>query len=107
MTSFKAERKNPQFSSNLADIQTKLLTHEAIILTKFHKECKKIVDFLLRQNFLAFALFYASVNGLESLNGTPNFTRLSIFRHHLKENRKSFMAKSSLHTFSEIEATIL
>ena len=52
--------KNPQFSSNLADIQAKLPTHEAIILTKFHKECKKIVDFLLRQKILACALFYAS-----------------------------------------------
>ena len=52
--------KNPQFSPNLANIQAKLPTHEAIILTKFHKECKKIVDFLLRQKFLACALFYAS-----------------------------------------------
>ena len=50
--------KNPQFSSNLADIQAKLPTHEAIILTKFLKECKKIVDFLLRRKFLASALFY-------------------------------------------------
>ena len=52
--------KNPQFSSNLADIQAKLPTHEAMILTKFHKECKKNVDFFLRQKFLACALFYAS-----------------------------------------------
>ena len=52
--------KNSQFSSNLADIQAKIHTHEAIILPKFHKECKKIVDFLLRQKFLACALFYAS-----------------------------------------------
>ena len=52
--------KNPQFSSNLADIQAKLPTHEVIILTKFHKECKKIVDFLLRQKFLACTLFCAS-----------------------------------------------
>ena len=37
--------KNPQFSSNLADIQAKLPTHEVVILTKFHKDCKKIVDF--------------------------------------------------------------
>ena len=40
--------KNPKFSSNYADTQAKLFTHEAIILTKFRKECKKIVDFLLR-----------------------------------------------------------
>ena len=30
--------KNPQFSFNLADIQAKLPIHEAIILTKLHKE---------------------------------------------------------------------
>ena len=52
--------KNQQFLSDLADIQAKLFTCEAIILTKFHKECKKIVDFLLRQKILACALFYAS-----------------------------------------------
>ena len=52
--------KNPQFSSNLADIQAKLPTNEVIILTKFHKECKKIADILLRQKILACALFYAS-----------------------------------------------
>ena len=43
--------KNPQFSSNLADIQAKLPTHKAIILTKFHKECKKIVDFSFKEIF--------------------------------------------------------
>ena len=52
--------KNPQSSSNLADIQTKLPTHEEVILTKFHKDCKRIVDFLLAQKFLVCALFYAS-----------------------------------------------
>ena len=59
--------KYPQFSSNSADIQAKLPIHEAITLTKFQRECtkfqreyKKIVDFLLRQKFLARALFYAS-----------------------------------------------
>ena len=36
--------KNPQFPSNLADIQAKLPTPEVVILTKFHKDCKKIVD---------------------------------------------------------------
>ena len=39
--------KNPQFSTNLADNQAKLPTHEAIILTKFHKECKKLLIFYL------------------------------------------------------------
>ena len=43
--------KNPQFSSNLADIQAKLPTHEVVVLTKFHKDCKRIVDFLLTQKF--------------------------------------------------------
>ena len=52
--------ESPRFSSNLAEIQAKLPTHEAIILTKFHKEGKRIVNFLLRPNFLACALFYAS-----------------------------------------------
>ena len=49
--------KNPQFSSNLADIQAKLPTNEVVILTKFQKDCKKIVDFLLTQIFLVCALF--------------------------------------------------
>ena len=43
--------KNPQFPSNLADIQAKLPTHEVVILTKFRKDCKKIVDFYLHRNF--------------------------------------------------------
>ena len=52
--------KNPQFSSYLADIQAKLHTHEVVILTKFHKDCEKILYFLLTQKFLVCALFYAS-----------------------------------------------
>ena len=52
--------KNPQFSSNFADIQAKLPTHEVVILTKFHKDWKKNIDFLLRRKFLACSLFYAS-----------------------------------------------
>ena len=52
--------KIPQFLSNLADIQAKLPTHGEIILTKFCKDCKKIVDSLLTQKFLVCALFYAS-----------------------------------------------
>ena len=52
--------KNPQFSSNLADIQAKLPTHEVVILTKFHKDCERNVDFLLTKKFLVCALFYAS-----------------------------------------------
>ena len=54
--------KNPQFSSSLANIQAKLLTLEVVILTKFHKDCKIIVDFLLTQEFLVCVLFYAKEN---------------------------------------------
>ena len=43
--------KNPQFSSDLADIQTKSPTHEAIILNMFHKELKKLLIFYLDENF--------------------------------------------------------
>ena len=35
-------------------------THELIILTKFHKDWKKIADFLLTQKFFVCALFYSS-----------------------------------------------
>ena len=64
--------KNPQFSFILADVQEKLPTHEVVILTKFHKDCKKIVDFLLTQKFLDCALFYASPFTME------NHTRMVI-----------------------------
>ena len=37
--------KNPQFLSNQADIQAIEPTHGLVILTKFHKDCQKIVDF--------------------------------------------------------------
>ena len=62
--------KNPQFFSNLADIQAKLLTNEAIILTKFHKECKKIVDFLLRQKFWLVPFFMHHPLVTKSFKGT-------------------------------------
>ena len=52
--------KNPQFSFNLVDIQAILPTHKVVVLTKFHKDCKKIVAFLLTQKFLVCALIYAS-----------------------------------------------
>ena len=52
--------KDPQFSSNLANTQAKLLTHEVVVVTKFLKDCKKIVDFSLTQKLLVCALFYAS-----------------------------------------------
>ena len=40
--------------------QAKLPTPEVVILTKFHGDCKKIIDSLLRLKLLACALFYAS-----------------------------------------------
>ena len=49
--------KNPHFSFNLADIQEKLLTHDVVTMTQFHKDCKKIIDFLFRRKFLDCVLF--------------------------------------------------
>ena len=37
--------KNPQFSSNFADIKAKLPTHKVVILTKFYEDFKKILGF--------------------------------------------------------------
>ena len=44
-------------STILVHIQAKLPTHELVILSEFHKDCKKIIDFLLRQRFLPCAFF--------------------------------------------------
>ena len=57
--------KNPKSSSNLADVQAKSPIHEVVILTKFHKDCKKFIDFLHRRKYLACALFYASPSVLK------------------------------------------
>ena len=38
--------KNQQFLSNQADIQAILPTHELVILTKFHKDWSKNMEFL-------------------------------------------------------------
>ena len=43
--------KNPQFLSNQADVQVTLPTHELIILTNFHKDWQKFVDFFLAAKF--------------------------------------------------------
>ena len=43
--------KNPQFSSDLADIQAKLPTLELVILPKFHKDSKKLLIFCKHRNF--------------------------------------------------------
>ena len=44
--------KNPQFSSNLADILAFFPPNELTILTKFDDDQTKIVDFLSSGNFL-------------------------------------------------------
>ena len=54
--------KNPQFFSNQADIQAILPTHELVILTKFHKDWPKIVDFLVIAKFSASLISFASVS---------------------------------------------
>ena len=43
--------KNPHFCSDQADIQPISLTHEVIILTKFHNVRVKTVDFLVIAKF--------------------------------------------------------
>ena len=50
--------KNPQFCSNQANILATNSAHEMIILTKFHKDRTKIVDFLLIAKFWACKLFF-------------------------------------------------
>ena len=45
--------KNPQFISNQADLQVTLPTHELKIVSKFHKDWKEIVDFLVTAKFWA------------------------------------------------------
>ena len=42
-----ATKKNPQFLSNQADIQTTLPTHELSISTKLHNDWKENKDFLV------------------------------------------------------------
>ena len=49
--------KNPQFLSNPHEILEKLLPHEVIIFTNFHKDWTKIVDFLLMTNFWTCPIF--------------------------------------------------
>ena len=43
--------KNSQFLSNQTDLQATLPTHELKILSKFHKDWKEIVDFLITAKF--------------------------------------------------------
>ena len=50
--------KVPQFLPNLYDTWSKLSPHELIILTKFHKDWAKIMEFLLIVNFWMCAGFF-------------------------------------------------
>ena len=67
--------KNPQFSSNLADIQAKLATHEVVILTTFHKNCKIFFDFLLLPFWLLplIQTNFCPKTWIHLLNCTPRF----------------------------------
>ena len=53
--------KNQQFLSNQADIQAVLPTLELVVLTKFHKDWQKIVDFLVIAKFWASLIIFATV----------------------------------------------
>ena len=50
--------KDLQFLSNQADILSKLPIHELVILTKYHNDRVKIVDFFQRDSFWASPIFY-------------------------------------------------
>ena len=52
--------KNPQFLHDHHQTWAILRTHEVVILTKFHEDRAKIVDFLLIANFWASTIFYCS-----------------------------------------------
>ena len=43
--------RNPQFLSNQADILAIIPTHELVILTNFHKDWQKFVDFFVVAKF--------------------------------------------------------
>ena len=43
--------KNPQFLPNHDETQSKLSTYEYLILTEFHNDWVKIVDFLIKAYF--------------------------------------------------------
>ena len=58
--------KDLQFLSNQAEIQAILIAHELFILTKFHKDWQKILDFLVIVKFCASPVFFASVSIVSS-----------------------------------------
>ena len=53
--------KNPQFFPNHYETWPPWPTHELLILTKFHNDWVKIVDFLIIAYFRACVIFYNSV----------------------------------------------
>ena len=68
--------KNLQFYYNQSEIWAKSLTHGLVILTKFHYNWAKIVDFLLLNIFWARVIFFVTVSMLHSLN----YLNLRLFR---------------------------
>ena len=54
--------KNPQFLLFCPEIKARLPTHETVILTKFHKNGAKIVDFLSVTYFRAWVIFFVTVS---------------------------------------------
>ena len=56
--------KNPQFLANQAQTLAILPNHEMVILTKFHIDWIKIVDFSLIPYFKASPIFYYSPSNL-------------------------------------------
>ena len=65
----------PQIKTNIKH-WAKLLTHGLVILTKFHYNWAKIVDFLLLNIFWARVIFFVTVSMLHSLN----YLNLRLFR---------------------------
>ena len=64
--------KNPQFLSNFLDILPILPTNVIVIMTKFHKDWIKIVDFSLKKDFLDqshFLFVSLYIFSVEKLNG--------------------------------------
>ena len=80
--------KNPLFCSNQANILATKSAHEMIILTKFHKDRTKIVDFLLIAKFWACILFF--VHPLVFFKKNNKVPILPTYFHFKKVNLKKF-----------------
>ena len=65
--------KNSLFLSNQAEIPATLLIHEAVIFTKFYKNRRKNVDFLLINEFWASLLFLSSNLIIMNSGGVAHF----------------------------------